>query len=87
MLHWVARLESELENLRAALAFFRDSGDANSHARLAVALCEFWLAREYYDEGLRLVESALSATLVPGLGVDGSSPSEGFLGFAGTLCC
>jgi predicted ATPase/DNA-binding SARP family transcriptional activator len=67
MLHWVARLEADLGNLRAALAFFRDSGDADSHARLAVALCEFWLAREYYDEGLREVEAALSTDLAPPL--------------------
>jgi predicted ATPase/DNA-binding SARP family transcriptional activator len=67
MLHWVARLEADLDNLRAALAFFRDSGDADSQARLAIALCEFWLAREYYDEGLRLAESALSADVAPPL--------------------
>jgi tetratricopeptide (TPR) repeat protein len=39
--------------------------------RLAVSagsrLCEFWLAREYYDEGLRLIESALSAGVAPAL--------------------
>jgi predicted ATPase/DNA-binding SARP family transcriptional activator len=61
MLRWITRLEADLGNLRAALAFFRGSGDADSQARLAVALCEFWLAREYYDEGLRLLESTLSA--------------------------
>lgn len=67
MLRWIARLEADLGNLRAALAFFRSCGDADSQARLAVALCEFWLAREYYDEGLRLLESTLGADLAPPL--------------------
>jgi predicted ATPase/DNA-binding SARP family transcriptional activator len=67
MLRWIGRLEADLDNLRAALAFFRDSGDADSHGRLAVALCEFWLAREYYDEGLRLLEFTLSADVAPPL--------------------
>ena len=69
VLHWVGRLEADLGNLRAALAFFRDSSDGDSQARLSIALCEFWLAREYYDEGLRLVESALSADVAPSLRV------------------
>ena len=67
MLHWVARLEADLGNLRTALAYFRNAGDADSHARLAIAMCEFWLASKYYDEGLRLIESALSADLAPAL--------------------
>jgi predicted ATPase len=66
-LRWIGRLEADLGNLRAALAFFRGRGDADSQARLAVALCEFWLAREYYDEGLRLLESMLSADVRPPL--------------------
>ncbi|MGE5433223.1 MAG: BTAD domain-containing putative transcriptional regulator [Candidatus Doudnabacteria bacterium] len=61
ILRWVGRLQTDLDNLRAALAWFRESGNAHSELRLAAALCEFWLAREYYDEGLRALESALSA--------------------------
>jgi hypothetical protein len=61
MLRWVERLQADLDNLRAALAWFRDSGNTDLELRLAAALSEFWLAREYYDEGLRAVESALDA--------------------------
>jgi tetratricopeptide (TPR) repeat protein len=67
MLRWIARLEADLDNLRAAHTFFRGSGDVDAEARLAVALCEFWLAREYYDEGLRLLESTLAAEITPPL--------------------
>jgi predicted ATPase/DNA-binding SARP family transcriptional activator len=61
ILRWVGQLQTDLDNLRAALAWFRESGNAHCELRLAAALCEFWLAREYYDEGLRALESALSA--------------------------
>ncbi len=40
--HWRAGLSAELDNLRAALAWSRDQGDAESLARMVVALAYFW---------------------------------------------
>jgi predicted ATPase/DNA-binding SARP family transcriptional activator len=67
----IARLHEELDNLRAALALFEDAGNHDAQLRLAVALCEFWLARESYTEGLVQIESALAAGVDPSLRLRG----------------
>jgi non-specific serine/threonine protein kinase len=58
---WLARLEEEHDNLRAALAWSTGGGDAEVGARLAAALWRFWLTRGHLSEGQRWLSAALSA--------------------------
>jgi predicted ATPase/transcriptional regulator with XRE-family HTH domain len=58
---WVRRLEGEHDNLRAALGWLRDHGEAESAVRLAVAIGRFWFFRSYYEEGARWLESLLAS--------------------------
>ena len=53
---WLARLDSDLDNLRAALVFSGENG-TDVGLRLAVSLREFWFVRGYYSEGLRWLQS------------------------------
>ena len=48
---WLRRLDPEHDNLRAALAWSRDSGEAETGLRIAVALCWFWAFRGHVGEG------------------------------------
>ena len=54
------RVDGELANLRAALAFLRDSGDVAGYLRLAEALGRFWHIVGLYREGLAWLTSALA---------------------------
>ncbi len=63
------RLEREHDNLRAALDWLADQGDAQGLLDLTLALSEFWLIRGYYGEGLTRLGSALAIN-----GVDARSP-------------
>ncbi len=57
---WLERLETELDNLRAALAWSRDrTGEAGTLLRLAVALWRFWFMRGRVTEGRKYLEDAL----------------------------
>jgi tetratricopeptide (TPR) repeat protein len=50
---WLERLEAEVENLRAALAWnVQDPELAIGQLNLALALSRFWLVRGYWAEGL-----------------------------------
>jgi predicted ATPase/DNA-binding CsgD family transcriptional regulator len=49
--HWLARLETEHDNLRAALTWWYETGDAPHGLRLATALLRFWDTRDYMAEG------------------------------------
>jgi predicted ATPase len=58
---WFTRLEEEHDNLRAALAFALESGDAESALRLVGGIRRFWHVHGYFAEGRDAIESALTA--------------------------
>ena len=58
---WFDRLEEEHANLRAALAWWLDTGDAQATLRLAGALHWFWFVRGHLGEGRTWLERALRA--------------------------
>jgi non-specific serine/threonine protein kinase len=53
-------LESELDNVRAALSWLDESGDGVALLRLTAALAWFWYFRGYLREGLTWLERALA---------------------------
>jgi hypothetical protein len=59
--HWTALLETEHDNLRAALEFLRDS-DAERYLELSGALAWFWLACSHLSEGREHLSAALAGT-------------------------
>jgi predicted ATPase len=57
---WFDRLERELDNLRAALDWAAESGDAALALGLSGALWRFWMARSHLEEGHAQIERALA---------------------------
>ncbi|HEY7198879.1 MAG TPA: LuxR C-terminal-related transcriptional regulator [Candidatus Dormibacteraeota bacterium] len=57
---WLRRLEMELDNLRAALAWYRGH-DVDAWLALASALSWFWVTHGHYAEGRAWLEGALAA--------------------------
>jgi predicted ATPase len=57
---WLTRLEAEHDNLRAALTWSLDRGEAAVALRLAAALGRFWRMRGHPREGASWLERALA---------------------------
>jgi predicted ATPase len=62
---WVDRLEREHDNLRAALDWGEAAGESELILRLVGAASRFWYLKSHVSEGLRRLESALSAAPQP----------------------
>ncbi|MGW3102953.1 BTAD domain-containing putative transcriptional regulator [Streptomyces sp. NPDC001100] len=77
-LPWIARLETELDNIRAALDRTITAGDEAEAGALALAVGWFWWLRNYRREGVEWVERVLALIPVPdpGTAVD-DSPDPG----------
>ncbi len=57
---WFNWLETEHDNMRAALAWALEYGRIEAGLRLAIALYQFWSVRNYWQEGLNWFERLLS---------------------------
>jgi len=73
---WLGRLERELDNLRAALSFYRQHNDYEQEFRLAVALWELWWMHGSVREGRGHLLHALESAGVPDTSV-GMNALEG----------
>jgi tetratricopeptide (TPR) repeat protein len=60
------QLDQEHDQLRAALGWLLDRGDAGLALRLGGALGEFWLTRGHRSEGRQWLERALAVAAAPG---------------------
>jgi non-specific serine/threonine protein kinase len=58
-MEWLDRIEADLDNVRAALAWLEQTGDATGVLQLAGALSEFWLFLSHRHEGRNWLERAL----------------------------
>jgi predicted ATPase len=56
---WLELLEAENDNLRAALSWASDAGEADLELRLVIALGVFWYVRGYIREGRERFEAAI----------------------------
>jgi DNA-binding CsgD family transcriptional regulator/tetratricopeptide (TPR) repeat protein len=59
---WRALLETEHDNLRAALRFSLDAGDAATALQLCAVLWRFWFERGYLSEGRLWLDESLVAS-------------------------
>ena len=58
---WRTTLEADHDNLRAALRFSLDAGDAATALQLCAVLWRFWFERGYLSEGRLWLDEALAA--------------------------
>ncbi|MCA9878141.1 MAG: tetratricopeptide repeat protein [Thermomicrobiales bacterium] len=57
---WLARMETEHDNVRLALEWLRDHGGSEDYLRLSGALSGFWEIRGHLSEGQRWLAEALT---------------------------
>jgi non-specific serine/threonine protein kinase len=62
---WLARLDTELPNLRAALTWLHETGDALGMLRILATAHEYWTSRPWSDQFRRWLEAALAAPDAP----------------------
>ena len=62
-LEWLARLETEHDNLRVALDWGLEAGEGQLAQRTAAALMWFWLVRRHVTEAVELFDRVLAADL------------------------
>jgi predicted ATPase len=62
---WVARLDADLDNLRAALDRLEEVGETQSVLRFVAAAARLWYLRGLWPEGFRRLEIALAADDTP----------------------
>jgi predicted ATPase/class 3 adenylate cyclase len=60
---WFTRLEEERDNLRQAIAYFRETERREDELRLVVAAYEFWWMHGYAAEARQYLDHALGADL------------------------
>ena len=76
---WLARLETEHDNMRAALAWGEGAAiGPHGAVRLVAALCRFWYVRGHWSEGRSHLEAALARN---GMGQETQAQMLGTLGF------
>jgi predicted ATPase/DNA-binding CsgD family transcriptional regulator len=59
-LEWLAVMDQEYENLRAALRWASEGADADAELRLASSICRFWNFRGNVGEAYRWIDAALA---------------------------
>ena len=62
---WFDRLEAEHDNLRAALSWSLERGDAETTLQMKAELWWFWYKRGHLSEGRRWLEAALENSMAP----------------------
>jgi predicted ATPase len=81
----LARYDAEHANLRAALAWALDRGEADVGLRLVAALWKFWYLRKHLAEGRSWLQRALAegAAAAPGLRAEALYAASSFAGTQG----
>ena len=79
---WLERLEREHDNVRAALAWARDSGENAMGLRLAAALWRFWYTHGYLTEGRHWLSFWLERSASAQQTGDGTARAKALLGAA-----
>ncbi len=75
---WLARLDAEVDNLRATMAWLLGKKDSETVVGIGWALWLFWFMRGHFTEGRRWMEEALESAMP-------ESPRAKALFIAGTL--
>jgi predicted ATPase/transcriptional regulator with XRE-family HTH domain len=74
---WLARLEREQDNVRAALGWLSERAEVERGLRLAAALTWFWWARSHLQEGLIWLDGLLAQSAEPAVIRAASPPGDG----------